>query len=329
MIGRRNFITLLGGAAAWPLAARAQQDRRVRRVGVLMPGLETDPTMQPIIAAFRQGLARLGWTEGHDLQIDIRFAQGSADQFPILAKQLVALQPDAILVNSGPAALALQRETRTIPIVFTSVSDPIGMGLVESLPRPGGNLTGLLLMEASITGNWLAMLKEIAPSLKRAALIGNPRTMPYDYYRQAAETLAPAFALELVPLRLETAADYEREFESFARVPNGGLALPPDTTGTAHRELIVMLAHRYRLPAVYANRTFVAAGGLMSYDTDRIDMHRQAAIYVNRILRGDKPATLPVQAPVKYETVLNMKTAKALGLTVPDILLVRADEVIE
>jgi putative ABC transport system substrate-binding protein len=184
-------------------------------------------------------------------------------------------------------------------------------------------------MEASITGKWLAMLKEIAPGLKRAALVGNPKTMPYDYYLQAAKTLAPASALELVPVRVETAADYEREFESFVRVPNGGLVLPPDTTGTVHRDLIVMLAERHRLPAVYANRNFITAGGLMSYNNDRIDMYRQAAIYVDRILRGDRPADLPVQAPVKYETVLNIKTAKALGLTVPDLLLVRADEVIE
>jgi putative tryptophan/tyrosine transport system substrate-binding protein len=261
------------------LAARAQQPGGMRRVGVLIPGVEDDPSMRALVAAFRQGLDRLGWSESRNLRIDIRYAAGGADRFPILAKQLVALQPDVILVNS-----------------FTAVSDPIGMGLVTSLPRPGGNLTGLLLMEASITGKWLAVLKEIAPGLKRAALIGNPKTMPYDYYLQAAEALAPALAIELVPLRVETAPDYERGIESFARVPNGGLALPPDSTGTVHRYLIAALAARYRLPAVYANRTAVTAGGLIAYSTDREDMLRQAATYVDRILRGQKPADLPVQA---------------------------------
>jgi putative tryptophan/tyrosine transport system substrate-binding protein len=328
-VRRREFITLLGGAAAaWPLAATAQQGG-MRRIGVLIPGAEDDPVMQAQVMALRQGLGRLGWSESRNLRIDFRWAGGDADQFPVLAKQLVALQPDLILANSGPVALALQLETRTIPVVFYAVSDPIGMGLVASLPRPGGNITGLLLMEASITGKWLQMLKEIAPSLKRVALIGNPRTMPFDYYMQAAETLAPVLALESVPLRVETAADFERAIESFARVPNGGLVSPPDTTSTVHRNLIVALAARYRLPAVYANRTFVTAGGLMAYTTDREDMYRQAATYIDRILRGDKPADLPVQAPVKYETVLNLKTAKALGLTVPDLMIVRADEVIE
>jgi putative ABC transport system substrate-binding protein len=233
------------------------------------------------------------------------------------------------MVNSGPFALAVQRETRTIPIVFNSVSDPIGSGLVASLPRPGGNFTGLLLMEASIIGKWLAMLKEIAPGLTRAALVGNPKTMPYDYYLPEAESSARALGIELVQLRVETAVDHERGFESFARQPNGGLALPPDSTGTLHRHLIVELAARYRLPAVYANRTFVEAGGLMAYTTDRLDQLRQSATYVDRILKGEKPADLPVQVPVKYETILNLKAAKALGLTVPDLLLVRADDVIE
>jgi ABC-type uncharacterized transport system substrate-binding protein len=327
---RRNFITLLGGAAAaWPLAARAQQRERVQRVGVLLSFAEYDPEVPPRLAALRRELERLGWSEGRNLRIDIRYAGARADQFPILAKQLIALQPDVILAISGPIAMALQRETRTIPIVFTGASDPVGMGLVESLPRPGGNITGLLLLEASITGKWLAMLKEIAPRLTRMALVGNPKTMPYDYYLQAAETLAPALAIELVPLRVETAADHERAFESFAGVPNGGVALPPDSTGTLHLKLIIELAARYRLPAVYSNRRFVAAGGLMSYGIDTLDQFRQASAYVDRILRGERPVDLPVQAPVKYETVLNLKAAKALGFTVPDLLLVRADEVLE
>jgi putative ABC transport system substrate-binding protein len=329
-MNRREFITLLGGAAAaWPLAARAQQADRVRRIGLLIPQAEDDPEVLPRLAALRQGLERLGWSESRNLRIDIRYAAASPDQYSIFAKQLVALQPDVVMANSGPIALALQRETRTIPIIFTGASDPIGMGLVASLARPSGNITGLLLMEASITGKWFAMLKEIAPGLKRVALVGNPKTMPYDYYLQAAEALAPALAAELVPLRVETAADYERGFESFARVPNGGLVLPPDSTGTLHRNLITALASRYRLPAVYANRAFMTAGGLMAYGIDNIDTYRQAATYIDRVLRGEKPADLPVQAPTKYETVLNLKTAKALGLTVPDLLLVRADEVIE
>ena len=247
----------------------------------------------------------------------------------VLAKELVALQPDVILAHSTPIAAALQRESRTIPIVFVNVSDPIGSGFVASLARPGGNLTGLLLYEASITGKWLAMLKEIAPRLARVALLSQPQGPAYDYFLRAAEAAAPSLAIELVPSPVENAADIERAIESFARVPNGGLLLPPDTTTIVHRDLIIALAARHRLPAVYAFRLFVAAGGLMSYGTDHVDMFRQAASYVDRILRGAKPADLPVQAPTKYETTLNLKTAKALGLTVPPGLLVAADEVIE
>jgi putative tryptophan/tyrosine transport system substrate-binding protein len=326
---RREFIVGLGSAAAWPVVTRAQQRDRVRKVSVLLSFAEDDPEVPPRLAALRRELERLGWSEGRNLRIDIRYAGARADQFPILAKQLIALQPDVILAISGPIALALQRETRTIPIVFSGASDPVGMGLVESLPRPGGNITGLLLLEASITGNWLATLHEIAPRLTRMALVGNPKTMPYDYYLRAAEVLAPRLAIELVPLRVETAADHERAFESFARMPNGGLALPPDSTGTLHLKLIIELAARYKLPAVYSNRRFVAAGGLMSYGIDTLDQFRQASTHIDRILHGEKPVDLPVQAPVKYETVLNLKTAKALGLTIPETLLATADEVIQ
>jgi putative ABC transport system substrate-binding protein len=226
-------------------------------------------------------------------------------------------------------AAALQRETGTIPIVFVYVSDPIGSGFVASLARPGGNLTGLLLYEEGITGKWLAMLKEMAPRLARAALVANPKTTPYDYFLRAAEAVAPSLEIELVPSPVENAADIEGTIESFARVPNGGLVLPPDITTTVHRDLIVALAARHRLPAVYSARFLVVAGGLMSYGTYFVDMSRQAAAYVDRILRGAKPAELPVQAPTRYETVLNLKTAKALGLTVPPGLLVAANEVIE
>jgi putative ABC transport system substrate-binding protein len=326
---RRAFIGLLGGAAAWPLAARAQAAERVRRVGVLQALAEDDPEQEARLVAFRQGLERLGWSEGRNIRIDARFAAGRADQYQAFAKELVDLKPDVIVAGSGPTAAALQRESRAIPIVFVSVSDPIGSGLIASLARPGGNITGLMLLEASITGKWLAMLKEMAPRLARAALMGNPKTFPYEYYLRAAETLAPSLAVELVPIRVETAADIERAIESFASVPNGGLVLPPDATTNVHRDLIIALAAKHRLPAVYGVHFFVVAGGLMSYGTDRIDDYRQVASYVDRILRGAKPADLPVQAPTRYETVLNVRTAKALGLTVPPGLLVAADEVIE
>jgi putative ABC transport system substrate-binding protein len=234
-----------------------------------------------------------------------------------------------IFAHSTPIVAALQRESRTIPIVFVSVSDPIGSGFVASLARPGGNFTGLLQYEEGISGKWLAMLKEIAPRLARAALLANPKTTAYDYFLRAAEAAAPSLAIELVPKPVETAGDIERAIESVARAPNGGLLLPPDTTTVLHRDLIIALAARHRLPAVYPFRVFVAAGGLMSYGTEQVDMFRQAASYVDRILRGAKPADLPVQAPTKFETAVNLKTAKALGLTVPPGLLVAADEVIE
>src|SRR5712691_3091960 len=328
---RREFISLLGGAAAapsmfWPLAVRAQQSDRMRRIGVLVGFAEDDPAMQARLAGFRQGLERLGWSEGRNVRIDFRFAPAaSADQAQVLAKELVALQPDVIFAHSTPIATAMQRESRTIPIVFVNVSDPIGSGLIASLARPGGNLTGLMQFEAGITGKWLAMLKEIAPRLARAALVANPKTTPYDYFLRAAEALAPSLAIEIVSTPIETAADIERAIESFARMPDGGLVLPPDSTTLVHRDLVIALAARHRLPTVYSLRYFVAAGGLMSYGIDQVDVFRQAAAYVDRILRGAKPADLPVQAPTKYETAVNLKTAKALGLDVPPSLLVRAD----
>jgi putative tryptophan/tyrosine transport system substrate-binding protein len=331
-VKRREFITLLGGAAAaWPLAARAQQAERIRRIGVLMGLPENDADTNARLAGFRQELERLGWSEDRNIRIDYRFAPAGA-RAPVLAKELVALQPDVILANSTPVTAALQRETRTIPIVFTGVTaDAIAEGFVTSLARPGGNVTGLLLFETSVNGKWLAMLKEIAPGLARAALVVNTKTAPYYVYHQrAAETSASSLAIELVLAPIgNTAPEIEAAIESFARVPNGGLVLIPDTNSNLHRDLIVALAARYRLPAVYSDRVFVAAGGLMCYSTSRFDQFRQAATYIDRILRGAKPADLPVQAPTKYETVINLKTAKALGLTVPPGLLVAADEVIE
>jgi putative ABC transport system substrate-binding protein len=301
----------------------------VRRIGVLMGFLEDDPETKARLAGYRQELGRLGWSEGRNVRIDYRFAVGSPERFQALAKELVSLQPDLIFASTTPVVAALQRQSRTIPIVFVNVSDPIGSGLVASLARPGGNLTGLLLYEEGITGKWLAMLKEIAPQLSRAALIANPKSTPFDYFVRAAEARASSLAVKLVPSPAENASDIERVIESFAREPNGGLVLLPNSESVLHRDLVIALAARHRLPAVYPYRFFVAAGGLMSYDTDLVDQYRQAASYVDRILRGAKPADLPVQAPTKYETVLNLKTARALGLTVPPALLVAADEVIE
>jgi ABC-type uncharacterized transport system substrate-binding protein len=326
---RREFISLLGGAAAWPLAASAQQSDQVRRIGMLLALAEDDPETKARLAAFRQGLEKRGWSEGRNVRIDYRFAPDSA-QVQVLAKELVVLQPEVILAQSTAITAAFQRESRTIPIVFAIVADPIGSGFVASLPRPGGNITGVMLYEASVTGKWLAMLKEIAPTLVRAALVANPKTATfYDSYVQAAEAAAPSLGIEPVPALVENATDIERAVASFASAPNGGLVLIPDVTATIHRDLIIALAARHRVPAVYFSRIFVASGGLMSYGNDLADMFRQAASYVDRILRGDKPADLPVQAATKFETIINLKTAKALGLTVPPGLLVAADEVIE
>jgi putative tryptophan/tyrosine transport system substrate-binding protein len=329
---RREFITLLGSAAAtWPLAARAQQGDRMRRIGVLIGLAEDDPETKARLAGFRQGLEKRGWSEGRNLQIDYRFAPASsADQAQALANELVAVQPEAIFAFGTPVITALQLATRTIPIVFAGAADPVGSGLIASLARPGGNITGVMQYEASVTGKWLAMLKEISPTLVRAAFVINPKTAPfYNYYLRTAESLSQSLGIELVPTLVENAAEIERAIESFAGVLNGGLVLPPDVSNIVHRDLIIALAARHSLPAVYPYRFYVAAGGLMSYGVDFADMCRQAASYVDRILRGDKPADLPVQAATKFETVVNLKTASAMGLTVPPGLLVAADEVLE
>jgi len=329
---RREFITLLGGAAAaWPLAARAQQSDQPRRIGVLTALAEDDPENQARLAGFRYGLERRGWSEGRNLRIDYRFAPAaSPDQVQLFAKELVALRPDVIFTHTTPVVTALQRETRAIPIVFTAIADPIGSGFIASLPHPGGNITGVMLYEPSVTGKWLSMLKEIAPQLARVAFVVNPATATfYNYYLRAAEPISRSLGIDLVPTLVANTAEIESAIEVFASVPNGGLVLPPDVTTTAHRDLIVALAARHHLPAVYAFRPFVTAGGLMSYGVDLTDMFRQAAPYVDRILRGDNPADLPVQAATKFETIVNLKTAKALGLTVSPGVLVAADEVIE
>jgi putative tryptophan/tyrosine transport system substrate-binding protein len=326
---RRDFIKgVVSSAVAWPLVARAQRGEHMRRIAVLA-SIANDLDMQARLNGFRQGLQLVGWSEGHNLHIDYRFADGREDYFQSLAKELLALRPEVIFAQGTPVAVVLQRESHTVPIVFVNVSDPIGSGLIASLAQPGGNLTGVLQYEDSVTGKWLGMLKEISPTLTRAALVASPKTTPYDYFLHAAVALAPSLAIEVAPIRVENAADIERAIASFASVPNGGLVLPPDATTTAHRDLVIALAARYHSPAVYSARAFVEEGGLMSYGVDQVEVFRQAAGYIDHILRGAKPADLPVQVPIKYETFLNLKTAKTLGLTVPSGLLVAADKVIE
>jgi len=328
-MNRRAFIRLLGGAAAvWPLRAQAQQ---TRRIGVMVALPEDDPELKKRLAAFRQALDRLGWSEDRNVHLDYRFAPGGAraQQF---AKELLTLQPDVILAFSTPVTAAFQRETRTIPIVFIGVADAIAQGFVRSLAHPDGNLTGLTMYEASVSGKYLHMLKEIAPQLTHAAFIANPKTAPYyDVYLRGAKVAAPSLGIEVVFTPIENdAADVERAITAFARaVPKGSLVVVGDSTTDANRHLIISLAAQYRLPAVYWNTFFVTEGGLMSYGVDWVHEFGQAAFYVDRILRGAKPADLPVQATTKYVTTLNVKTAKALGLTVPAGLLVAADEVIE
>jgi ABC-type uncharacterized transport system substrate-binding protein len=328
-VKRREFITLLGGAAVlWPLGAAAQQTERVRRIGVLASAAKDDADIQSRLTGFRQGLESRGWSDGR-VQIDALFAGGRADQFVVLAKELLALQPDVILAHSTPVAVTLHRENSAIPVVFVSVSDPVGSGLVASLAMPGGNVTGVLQYEAGITGKWMAMLKEIAPRLTHAAFLANPKTTNFEFFLRSAQTVAPSLMIELVSSPVENAVEIERAIETCARMSNCGLLLPPDTTTLLHRELIITRANEHRVPAVYPFRVFVTSGGLMSYDTNQVALFRQAAFYVDRILRGDKPANLPVEAPTRYETMLNLKAAKALGLDVPPSLLVRADEVLE
>jgi putative ABC transport system substrate-binding protein len=327
-VNRREFITLLGGAVAWPLAAGAQQ---TRRIGVMIALPEDDPELKKWLAAFRQGLEKLGWSEGRNVQIDYRFAPAGA-RASERAKELLALQPDLVLAFSTPVTAAFQRDTPTVPIVFIGIADAVGQGFVASLAQPGGNLTGLTMYEASVTGKWLGMLKEIEPQLARAGFVVNPKTAPYyDFYLRGAKVVAPSLAVEPVLTPIENdAVDIARAIATFAHAgQKGGLVVPGDSTTNAHRDLIISLAARHRLPAVYTNQFFVTAGGLMSYGVDWVSEFGQAAFYVDRILRGAKPGELPVQAATKFVTALNVKTAKALGLAVPPGLLVAADEVIE
>jgi putative tryptophan/tyrosine transport system substrate-binding protein len=326
---RREFIGLVGGAVAWPAAMQAQQPDATRRLGLLVGLAENDADMVARLAGLRQGLAKRGWSEDRNLRIDYRYAPAGTNA-KALAKELVASQPDVILGHTVTIVAALQSETRTIPIVFVSVADPIGSGFISSLARPGGNLTGLLTFEPGIAGKWCSMLKEVNPRIKRAAFIANPEIKTYEFYLRAAQTPAATLGLELVPRPVKNAGEIKNVFEEFGRSPdNSGMIVPPDVFTVSHGDLIIALAARYRLPAVYAFGTLVSAGGLMSYGTDRVDEMRQAASYIDRILRGDKPSDLPVQAPTKFETIVNLKTANALGISVPPALLLAADEVIE
>jgi putative ABC transport system substrate-binding protein len=327
---RREFITLLcGAAAAWPLAARAQQPERVRRIGVLMNLASDDAEGQARLAAFHQGLQQLGWTVGRNVQIDYRWGAGNADRIRKFAAKLVALAPDVILSTGSPSVAALQQATHTVPIVFVTVVDPVSSGFVDSLARPGGNITGFALYEYSISGKWLGLLKEIAPGMTRAAVIRDPALTAGGGQLGVIQAVAPSVGAEVTPINVRDAGEIERAITTFARSPNSGLIVTGSTLAGVHRDLIVTLAARHKLPAVYFARYFVVGGGLMSYGPGLVDQYRDAAGYVDRILKGEKPADLPVQAPTKYELVINLKTAKALGLDVPDSLLARADEVIE
>ena len=330
-IGRREFITLLGGAAAvaWPLAARAQQAERMRHIGVLMAVAADDPEGQARIAAFLQGLQQSGWAVGHNVRIDTRWGAGDADRMRRYAAELVSLAPDVILASGGTVAGVLLQATRTVPIVFTQTSDPVGAGYVASLARPGGNATGFTISEYGISTKWLELLKEIAPRVTRAAVLRDA-TVPQGIGQFAAmQAVAPSIRVEVSPIDVRDAGEIERAVMAFARGENGGLIVTGSALTVLHRELIITLAARHRLPAVYWNRFYVTGGGLISYGVDSIAPHRQAAGYVDRILKGAKPADLPVQAPTRYQTVLNRKTAKALGLAIPQAVLLRADEVIQ
>jgi putative tryptophan/tyrosine transport system substrate-binding protein len=327
---RREFITLLGGAAtAWPLAARAQQREQMRRIGVLMNLGSDDAEGQARNAAFLQGLQELGWTVGRNVRIEYRWGGGDVELFRRYASELVALAPDVILSTGSPSVAAFQQATRTVPIVFVTVVDPVSSGFVDTLARPGGNITGFALYEYSISGKWLQLLKEIAPRITRAAVIRDPALTAGGGQLGVIQAVAPSVGAEVTPVNVRDAGEIERAITGFARLPNGSLVVTASTLAGVHRDLIIALAARYRLPAVYPLRYFVAAGGLISYGPDQIDQYRQAAGYIVRILKGEKAADLPVQGPTKYELVINLKTAKALGLDVPATLLARADEVIE
>jgi ABC-type uncharacterized transport system substrate-binding protein len=326
---RRQFLTLLGGAAAaWPLAARAQQGERVRRIGVLMALAADDPEGQARLTAFAQGLQELGWSVGRNVRIDYRWAAGDTNRYRSYTAELLALAPDVVLAV-GSSAMGPLQATRSVPVVFVQVGDPVGAGFVESLARPGGNATGFSTFEYGISAKWLELLKEVSPRMTLAAVLRDATIAAGAGQLGALQSVAPSLGVELRPVAVRDAGEIERTVTAFAREANSGLIVTAGAGVATNRELIIKLAARYRLPAVYPYRYYVASGGLMSYGPDNIDQYRRAAGYVDRILKGEKPADLPVQAPTKYELVINLKTAKALGLEIPTTVLARADEVIE
>jgi putative tryptophan/tyrosine transport system substrate-binding protein len=330
MMRRRELVALLGGATAvWPLAAHAQQSERVRRVGVLMPLAADDPQSLRRLTAFVQGLQQLGWTDSRNVRIDVRWAAGDPDRFRRYAAELVGLAPDVILAAAVSSMMPLQQATRSVPLVFVQVTDPVGAGFVASLARPGGNATGFTLFEFGVSAKWLELLKEVAPRLTRVAVLRDPSSSTGIGQFAAMQGVAPALGVELSPIGVSDPGEIERTMAEFARGSNGGLILVPTAQTLIHRELIITLAARHQLPTIYPYRYFVTAGGLMCYGPDEIEQYRQGASYIDRILKGEKPADLPVQAPTKYELAINLKTAKALGLEIPPSLLARADEVIE
>jgi putative ABC transport system substrate-binding protein len=329
-VKRREFITLLGGAAAWPLAAKAQQAERMRRIGLLMLGDENDPVWKPGVSAFTQALADLGWTDGRNVRMDLRWYGDDINRIRALAQELVALQPDIIVTASTPATVAVQRETRTIPIVFATVADPVASGIVARLDRPGGNVTGFANWEASLGGRWLELLSEMAPGLKRAAIMFNPDINPVSaYFMPSFETAARSLKVEAITAPVHDEVEIEAAIIALGRKPGGGLVVTADAFVIAHRAVIILAAARNNVPGVYLLSEAARDGGLLSYGPDQVDNLRRPATYVDRILRGAKPGDLPVQFPTKFEMVVNLKTAKALGLTVPPSIMLRADEVIE
>jgi len=327
---RREFITLLGGAATtWPLAARAQQRERLRRVAILVPIAADTPGAQAFYTAFLKAFEQLGWTDGRNVQIEVRWAGGDEAEARKYAEELVALAPDVILVTGGTGLEVMLKATRTIPIVFVVVPDPVGSGFVERLSRPGGNATGFMMFEYNLCGKWLELLKEIAPSVTHAAVLRDPRFVAGIGQFAVIQAVAPSVGIEVSPIDLREPAQIEHAIATFAQSPNGGLILAASGIGPVNVNSIIAAAARYKLPAVYVQRPFVSAGGLISYGANYADEIRRAAGYVDRILKGEKPADMPVQAPTKYELVINLKTAKALGLTIPPSVLTRADDVIE
>jgi ABC-type uncharacterized transport system substrate-binding protein len=328
---RRAFLGALSGAAiAWPLAARAQQPERIRTVGLLIAASADDPEFQARIAALRQGLAQLGWSEGRNLRLDIRWATTNAELLRKHATELVALAPDVIVSASGTTTTApLIEATRTLPIVFVLLIDPVGAGFVASLARPGGNVTGFLMFEYGMSGKWLELLKQIAPNVTRAAVLRDPAIASGIGQFGAVQSAAPSFGLVASPINLRDASEIDRDLTAFAKSPSGGLIVTASPRATQYRDVIIALAARYRLPAVYASRHFVTDGGLISYGPDIQDQYRRIADYVDRVLKGEKTADLPVQAPTKFELLINLKTAKTLGIEMPTTLVARADELIE